>query len=217
MTHAIVAVDVCVFALIDDALHILLIKMTKKEMTGKWAVPGELVAPEESLEDSVEHVLSEKTGLENIFIQQLETFGAPNRDPFGRVISVAYLALVHADQHTLRTTEEYAAVQWHPVGKLPRLAYDHKQIIKVAVDRLQAKLEYTNIARGLLSSAFTLTELQEVYEIILGRTLDKRNFRKKILSLGIVKKTKKVRRGEQSRPAALYSFVHKSEKVTEIL
>lgn len=215
--HVIVAVDAVVFSIIDDTLHVLLIKTNKEEFKGHWAIPGALVAPQESLDDAVTRVLKEKTGLTDIFTEQLATFGAVNRDPFGRVISVAYMAMVHADRHTLTTTDEYDDVDWHKVSDLPRLAYDHNEIIATAVERLRAKLAYTNIVHNILPQEFTLTDLQKVYEIILGKALDKRNFRKKLLSLGLVTKTNKMRTGERSRPAALYTFTQKKNQIVEIL
>jgi len=215
--HVIVAVDAVVFSIIDNVLHVLLIKTNKKEFKGHWALPGALVTPKESLDDALQRVLKEKTGLTNVFAEQLATFGDVDRDPFGRVVSVAYMALVHANRYVLTTTNEYEDIKWHPVDKLPRLAYDHRKIITEALKRLRAKLEYTNIVYNILPKEFTLTELQTVYEIILGKKLDKRNFRKKLLSLHIIKKTNKMRSGRRARPAVLYSFVKRKSQIVEIL
>lgn len=214
--HAIVAVDVVVMSVIDEQLHVLLTQTNKPELKGLWAVPGALVAPDESLDAAVERVLATKTGLSGVLTEQLATFGDPKRDPFGRVISVAYIALVHADVHVLATTGEYDAIAWMSIAHLPKMAYDHKKIVDVAVHRLMARLEYTNIARGILADEFTLTEMQDLYEQILGRELDKRNFRKKILELDILEKIGKERRGERSRPAALYRFRTNTTEIAEI-
>jgi len=215
--HAIVAVDVVVLSVIEGRLNVLLTQTNKPELKGLWAVPGGLVAPDESLDAAVLRVLATKTGLTNVLTEQLATFGDPGRDPFGRVISVAYIALVHADAQTLATTREYDAIAWRPVDHLPRMAYDHKEIVRTAVQRLRARLTYTTIARGILAEEFTLTEMQELYEHILGHTLDKRNFRKKILSAGIIEKTGRQRRGQRSRPAALYRFRTNTTQIIDLL
>ncbi len=215
--HAIVAVDVVVFSVINEELHVLLTQTNKPELKGLWAVPGALVAPDESLEEAVERVLTTKTGLKNVLTEQLATFGDPDRDPFGRVVSVAYLALVHADKHVLSTTHEYDAIAWVPVDRLPRMAYDHKKIVRAAAQRLRAKLTYSTIARGILPKEFTLTQMQTVYEHILGHPLDKRNFRKKILALGIIEPTGKYYRQQRARPAALYRFRSTKTEIVDIL
>ncbi len=215
--YAIVATDIILFGIIDDTLHTLLIKMKKTGHEGKWAAPGGLMDVKESPEDAVKRILEEKTGLKDVFAEQLGTFGAVNRDNDGRVVAIAYMALVHADPAILRTTEEYAAVCWHDITDLPKLTYDHGEMIEVALERLRAKLAYTNIVRNILPTNFTLTELQNVYETILSKKMDKRNFRKKILSLGIVKKTDKMKTGEKSRPAALYAFKDKEYHAIDIL
>lgn len=215
--YAIVATDVVIFSVIEQRLHVLLIKMKREGFKGLWAAPGGLMGVTESPEETVSRVLEEKTGLKDVFAEQLATFGAVDRDPLGRVVSIAYLALIHADHDTLRTTDEYDAVEWHPVDDLPKLAYDHVEVIDVARSRLKARLSYTNIVRNILPEYFTLTEMQLAYEIILDDPIDKRNFRKKILSLGIVQKTKKMRTGERSRPAALYTFTTDKFQIIDIL
>lgn len=207
--YAVIAVDVVVFALDGDTLKILLQKTNKKELKGAFAVPGALVGQDESLEEAAERVLAEKVGLEGVFFDQLATFGDPERDPFGRVVSVAYIALLDTKKYELHAEVEMDDVQWVSVKRLPTLAYDHKEIAKVALTRLRGKLEYTNIVQGVLPREFTLTELQHAYEVILDHELDKRNFRKKILALKLVKETGKKRSGGASRPAALYTFVKK--------
>lgn len=204
--HAMVAVDVAIFTIADGELQVLLIGMKKEPFQGCFAVPGGLVHGDESLDDAAERHLREKTNMKDVYLEQLASFGEPKRDPFGRVVSVAYFALLPNDKSALKTTGEYAEVGWFPVRKLPKLAYDHKKIIETALARLQGKLEYTDIAYSLLPKEFTLTELQEVHEVILGEKIDKRNFRKKILAAGTLKKTGKSRAGTPSRPAELYRF-----------
>lgn len=215
--YAILATDVVIFTIKDGVLQVLLIKTAKKELKDKWALPGGLVGHGEPLEVSAKKHLKNKTGITDIYLEQLETFGDPKRDPFGRVVSVAYFALVPSDRHILKTPKEYFVIKWFPVKDLLQLAYDHEDILFTAVQRLRAKLEYTNIVYGLMPKDFTLTEIQDVYEIILRKKIDKRNFRKKILSLGIIKEAKGKRRGETYRPAQLYTFINKKLQVVEII
>ncbi len=214
---AVIATDVVVFTVFEGSLRALLIKMKKEPFEGMWAVPGGLVKPDESVDSAAQRQLVSKTGVKEVYLEQLYTFGKVNRDPFGRVVSVAYFALIPNTGIKLYTTDEYADVAWFPVNKLPPLAYDHKEIIKTAITRLISKLEYTNVVYSLLPNNFTLTDLQEIYQIILGKKLDKRNFRKKILSLGLIKKTGKRQVGEGGRPAELFNFVKRAPQVVEMI
>lgn len=216
--HAVIAVDPVIFALINGRLNVLLIKMKKAPYTNAWAAPGGLVKPDESLENAVWRLVSAKTGIKHeAHFEQLYTFGRVNRDPFGRVVSVAYLALIRPENVQLKTTGEYQDIKWFPVSRLPRLAYDHQEIISVAIDRLQKRLGYTNIVRSLLPEKFSLTELQSAYESILNKKLDKRNFRKKILALKLVKETGVKEENKAYRPASLYEFSSNKLKVATIL
>lgn len=215
--HAVIATDVAIFTVEEGELKVLLIKMKKHPYEKAWAIPGGLVRGDESLDDAARRHLSGKTGVERVYLEQLASFGAPDRDPFGRVVSVAYVALIPVGTKELRTTEEYGGVAWFPVRKLPPLAYDHKEILMTAVERLRAKLAYTNIAYGLLPREFTLTELQRVYEIILGTALDKRNFRKKLAALGLLVPTGKTRKEGAHRPALLYRFAEHKPRNIEVL
>lgn len=219
-THkfVIVAVDVVVFTIKDGILRVLLIKPKRPALGDKWALPGGMVMPKESVSKAVERHLVQKTGLGQIYLEQLYTFGEVDRDPFGRVVSVAYLALIPPDRKiNLRTTEAYDEIQWFAANSLPALAYDHKEIVAKAVERLRAKLEYTNIVYSLLSAQFTLSQLQEAYEIILGRKLDKRNFRKKFKVLNLIKRVGRQKRGAPNRPAELFAFVSKKPRIIGIL
>ncbi len=215
--HAVIAADVGIFTIQGHTLRVLLIKMKKAPFTGMWAMPGGLVKGEESADAAARRHLFEKTGVRNVYLEQLAAFGEVDRDPFGRVVCVAYMALIASDGLHLSTTSEYDSVQWFDALKSPKLAYDHAKILKTAITRLRAKLQYTNIVYSLLPKKFTLPQLQEVYEIILGATLDRRNFRKKILSLGIIRKTEKKQEGRKNRPAGLYTFVHRSPQFVEIM
>lgn len=214
--HPWVAVDVVVFTIEAGELEALLVKIKRGPCAGQWAFPGGLVGLGESTEEAARRELSEKTGVTDIYLDQLYTFGDPERNPVHRVVSVAYFALIPRRGAWLRATPKYADMAWRPVNGLPPLAYDHNQMARVALDRLRAKLGYTNIAWSLLEESFTLSELQEVYEVILGTPLDRRNFRKKILSLGLVKKARGMRRGAH-RPAQLYSFASREPLITDSL
>lgn len=216
-THAVMATDIVIFTINGNELKVLMIKMKKDPFKNLWAVPGGLVKVDESVDYSAKKHLKNKTGISNVYLEQLYTFGRVDRDPLGRVVSVAYFALVPSDNIKLKTTDEYEDVDWFSVNKLPSMAYDHKEIVRVAIARLKAKLEYTNVVYSLLPSEFTLTDMQKIYEIILERDLDKRNFRKKILTLGIIKKTDKKTEGGASRPAYLYKFKNRKPEVVEII
>ncbi len=213
----VVAVDVVIFTVHQGKLKVLLIRMKKKPFSGFWALPGGLIGVDEDLDKAARRHLHEKTGIKDIYLEQLYSFGRVDRDPFGRVVSVAYFALVPKDKYNLRTSAEYSDIDWFAVDDLPPLAYDHSEIVQKAIKRLQAKLTYTNIVYSLMPSQFTLSELQQVYEIILKKKLDKRNFRKKILSLKLVKPTGRQKRGEAHRPADLYTFTKKKPQFISIL
>ena len=212
-----VAVDSVIFTIENDELNVLLIQMHKDPFKGSWAVPGGLIEQTETTKDAALRILEKQTSVKNVYLEQLGTFDDPERDPLGRVISVAYFALVNNEDTLLHKTDKYADVRWWSVKKLPKLAYDHKQILKTAVERLQAKLEYTNVVWSLLPKEFALTDLQRVYEVILQEPIDKRNFRKKILSLKLIEKTGKKRAGEANRPAELYRFKKRSLQFVDIL
>ncbi len=180
-------------------------------------MPGGLVKANKSVDNSAKRNLNSKTGLNNIFLEQLYTFGEVNRDPFGRVVSVAYFSLIPDAGIKLKTTQEYKDVKWFSVNDLPELAYDHKKILKLAVKRLRSKLEYTNIACNLLPCEFTLSDLQGIYDLILNKKIDKRNFRKKIESIKLVEDTGKKTLGTAYRPAKLYRFKEQSTTIIQIL
>lgn len=201
-----VAVDVLIFSIIKEKLNVLLIKISRGPYKNRWALPGRSIISGETLNGAAADVLWEKGGIKDVYLEQLYTFGDINRDVRKRVISVAYFALVDSDKHSVKTTDYYSDIKWWPVDELASMAFDHKEIIKYGAKRLKAKIEYSNIAYGLLPKKFTLTEMQRVYEIILGAKLDKRNFRKKIKMLDIIEPTKQMRVGKKNRPAELYRF-----------
>jgi 8-oxo-dGTP diphosphatase len=212
-----IAVDNCIFTVLEDRLHLLLIQMTKVPYAGMWALPGGLIQDAESLDAAAGRILYEETGVAEVYLEQLYTFGQPHRDPAGRVVSVAYCALIHAAGIALRTQRKYADVRWWPCATLPPLAYDHDAVAAYARQRLEWKLAYTNVVWSLLPRRFALTELQKVYEAVLGRPLDKRNFRKKILALGLVEPVGETAMRGAHRPAMLYRFTSREPKLIEML
>lgn len=198
-----VAVDIAIFTIRENALHVLLVKRGIDPYKGRWAIPGGFVHENESLEAAARRELVEETGVKDVFLEQLYTFGDPGRDPRGRVVTVAYYALVSADR-ALRAGTDAAEAAWFLAHEPPPLAFDHAKILATAIARLQGKLDYTTIGFELLPRKFTLTDLQRVYEAVLDRPLDKRNFRRRVA--GLVRPLRELRRGGR-RPARLYEFV----------
>ncbi len=208
-----VTVDVVIFTLREGDLQVLLIRRKNPPFQGMWAIPGGFIRIDESLEEAALRELEEETGVRDVYLEQLYTFGDPDRDPRGRVITVAYFALVPADAVHPRAGDDAAEARWWSMYGLPPLAFDHDKILAYALQRLRYKLEYTAVGFELLPETFTLSELQAAYEVILGEKLDKRNFRRKILSAGILEETGEYRTGE-GRPAKLYRF--RDDAVAEV-
>jgi 8-oxo-dGTP diphosphatase len=208
-----VTVDVVILSLQEGDLKVLLVKRRNWPYEGYWAIPGGFIDMRESLEESARRELEEETGLRDIYMEQLYTFGDPGRDPRTRVITVAYLALVDYQQLHPRAADDAGSVRWFSMYDLPALAFDHAKILDTTLKRLRGKLEYTTIGFQFLPSTFTLSELQQVYQAILGkeRKLDKRNFRKKIVSTGILESTGEMKMEGTHRPARLYRFNPKAE------
>jgi 8-oxo-dGTP diphosphatase len=212
-----VAVDNCIFTVVEGRLQVLLIQMKKRPFLGMWALPGGLIDEGESLRDAAARILKEQTGVPGLYLEQLYTFDGRTRDPEGRVVSVAYYSLVPPVGLSLRTTPKYEAVRFWDWNERPRdLAYDHDDILGYAHARLQAKVQYTNVMWSLLPPSFTLRELQTAYEGVLARRLDKRNFRKKILSLGLLRSTGQKSKGGRHRPAMLYQFSSQTPTAVEV-
>ncbi len=211
-----VTVDIIIFRLNDNDLKVLLVKRSIEPFKGIWAIPGGFVRIGESLEDAAKRELKEETGVEDVYLEQLYTFGELNRDPRGRVITVAYFALVNSDKMKLKAETDASEAKWFSLSNLPKLAFDHTQILRYAIKRLRWKFEYTTVAFSLLPKKFTLTQLQRIYEIVFNRKFDKRNFRKKILSLNILSKEEK-KKNVSNRPPHLYSLRKDISEITEIL
>lgn len=204
-----VAVDIVLFIFRSEKLRVLLIKRRNPPFQGQWAIPGGFVELDESLEDAARRELREETGLDDIPLEQIYTFGQPGRDPRQRVISVTYLALTHFAQIAPRAGDDAAEVGWYPIDALPPLAFDHADILANALDHLRSRLGEVAPFR-LLPAEFTLTELQIVCEVITGEKLDKRNFRRKIHQSNTLRETGKLRTGE-GRPARLYRYQGSSQ------
>lgn len=200
-----VAVDIVIFTIRDRALQVLLVKRGVPPFEGQYAIPGGFIREDESLEDAAQRELYEEAGVRNVFLEQLYSFGDPKRDPRGRVITVAYYALIASGEVSLVAGADAAEARWFPLNNLPPLAFDHKRILGYALERLRNKLEYTTVGFQLLPQKFTLSELQSVYEAILGRRLDKRNFRRKIALLAILKPLHEWQRTGR-KPAQLFRF-----------
>ncbi|MEO0043599.1 MAG: hypothetical protein RL329_3047 [Bacteroidota bacterium] len=199
-------VDCIIFGLDETGrLKVLLIQRAKNPFKDHWALPGGFVDMDEDLEAAALRELKEETGVENVFIEQLFTFGTPERDPRGRVVSVAYFALVNLAEHQLGADTDAQDVRWYALDELPDLAFDHAVILETAINRLRGKVRYQPIGFELLPDSFTLTQLQTLYETILGKDLNKRNFRTKILKMGILAEDKMLR-GVAHRPAQMYRF-----------
>jgi 8-oxo-dGTP diphosphatase len=201
-----VTVDLVIFTIAEDDLKVLLIRRGQEPFKGRWALPGGFVEIDESLKQAADRELKEEVGVTNVYLEQLYTFGEPRRDPRGRVISVSYFALVDAERQRIVAASDAAEAQWHSVFDTPKLAFDHAKILDYAVWRLRNKIEWTTVGYELLPKKFTLSELQRVYEIILQRPVDKRNFRKKILAQGQILELNESRSDVAHRPARLYSF-----------
>ena len=199
-------VDCVVFGLDADDLKVLLIRRDKEPFAGQWALPGGFVETDETLEAAARRELVEETGVENVYLEQLYTFGDVDRDPRERVVSIAYYALVKLSDHGLRAATDAREAGWFSVGAAPPLAFDHQTILAVAVERLRGKVRYQPLGFELLPEKFTLRQLQQLYETILDRELDKRNFRKKILGMGLLKELDEVETDVAHRAARLYRF-----------
>ena len=202
--HPAVTTDIVIFTIRQDELKVLLINRGLPPYQGMWALPGGFVNLDESLEEGARRELEEETGVSDVYLEQLYTFGEPDRDPRERVITVAYYALVPTDEIDIKAGSDAEGVSWIGMQDLPELAFDHQDILDMAYERLSAKLDYSTIAFQFMPRDFTLSELQCVYEVILREPMDKRNFRKRILGLDVIEETGKDKRDGAHRPAKLY-------------
>ncbi|MXV52801.1 NUDIX domain-containing protein [Pedobacter sp. HMF7647] len=204
-------IDCVIFGFDEGELKILMIERNEEPYKNWWALPGYYVGQDEGIDHAAERILYELTGLRDIYMEQLYTFGDVHRHPNGRVITVAYYAMIRLNgQKDLKPVTNYARKAfWAPVNELPELAYDHSQIFKKSLEKVRRKISYQPIAFELLPEKFTLTQLQHLYEVILNKKLDKRNFRKKMLNYGILRELNEKQRGVSYRAAKLYKFDRK--------
>lgn len=210
--RAALTVDCVVFGLDEADLQVLLIQRDLPPFEGDWALPGGFVRLEESLDEAARRELQEETGIENVFLEQLYTVGTVDRDPRERVVTVAYYALVNLSDHRVQAATDARNAAWFAVDDVPALAFDHPEILEMAHERLRGKVRYQPIGFELLPPKFTLRQIQHLYEVILDRPLDKRNFRKKILSMGILIELDEVETDVAHRAARLYKFDHRKYK-----
>lgn len=207
-----VTVDIILFAFQNDQLTTLLIQRKNEPFQYRWALPGGFIEPDEALQDAARRELAEETNVTDIYLEQLYTFGQPDRDPRTRVITVTYFTLLSADEvatKDVRGGDDARDARWWNIYDLPELAFDHQRIIDYAITRLRYKLEWTALGFLLLPPEFTLSELQKVYEVVLHEKLDKRNFRRKMLTADVLEETGNLREGDH-RPARLYRFTAKA-------
>jgi len=208
-----VTADIVIFTIKDNDLKVLLVKRKIAPFKDTWALPGGFVRINESLEDAAKRELEEETGVKDVYLEQLYSFGDPKRDPRGRVITIPFLALIDGEKVKLHASSDAEFAKWHSAYSLPQLGFDHKKIIDDALKHLRSEIENTNIAFQIMPEKFTLSELQRAYEIILDKKLDKRNFRKKLKELNILEQLFETKMEGAHRPAKLYSFKEKEYKM----
>jgi len=204
--HPAVTVDCVLFGFDEGDLKLLLIQRNIEPFKGKWALPGGFVGIGEDLDTAARRELAEETGIAQLYLEQLYTFGETKRDPRERVISVAYYALLKLADHSLQAASDASEAEWFPVAELPELAFDHEKIADVALKRLKAKVRYEPIGFELLPEKFTLGELQRLYETVLEQPIDKRNFRKKILGMELLEALEEYQQDVAHRAAQFYRF-----------
>lgn len=204
--RAALAVDCVVFGLDERDLKVLLIQRRLAPFQHAWALPGGFVRLDETLDEAARRELAEEAGVTDVYLEQLYTFGALARDPRERVVTVAYYALAKLSDHRIRAATDAMGVGWFALDDLPKLAFDHAEIIELAHERLRGKVRYAPVGFELLPPRFSLTQLQRLYEIILGAELDKRNFRKKLLAMDLLVETDEYEQGVRHRAARLYRF-----------
>ena len=203
------------FDLDDDELKVLLIRRRLPPYEDRWALPGGFVQVGEKIEEAARRELEEETGLKRVYLEQLYTFGDPDRDPREHVVTVAYYALVKLSNHRVQAATDARDAAWFGVCDVPQLAFDHERILAAALERLQGKVRYQPLGFELLPPKFTLTQLQRLYEIVLEQPLDKRNFRKKITGMGLLVELDEVQKDVAHRAARLYRFDRKKYRQLE--
>ncbi|MCC5946002.1 MAG: NUDIX hydrolase [Bernardetiaceae bacterium] len=207
-------VDCVIFAWdkASEAIKVMLIERAHEPFANHWAFPGGFVDMDETVDTAAARELEEETGIKNVFMEQLYTFSSVDRDPRGRVVSVAYYALINMQKHPAKAASDAKSVKWFGLSEIPALAFDHQQILDMAYERLKSKVRYQPIGFELLPRKFPLSELQLLYEQILNTKLDKRNFRRKILKTGLLKPLEEFQTRVAHRAARLYTFDDKKYK-----
>ncbi len=211
-----VTTDIVIFTIQDGILKVLLVKRDIDPFKGKWALPGGFVRINESLEESAKRELDEETGVKNVYLEQLYSFGEPKRDPRGRVITVSYMALINHENINLKASTDVSDAKWFPINSIPGLAFDHRKILDYALKRLKWKFEYTLVAFSLLPKKFTISQIKQIYEIVFNKKFDKRNFVKKILSLDILKE-EGLNNDVPYRPPMMYSLKKNISEIVAII
>lgn len=206
-----VGVDCIIFGVYEGELSLLLLKRNFEPAMGEWSLMGGFVQENESVDDAAKRVLSNLTGLDKVYMEQVETFGNVNRDPGERVISVAYYALINTNDYNRRLVKKHNAF-WVNINEIPPLIFDHQQMVEKARELMKQKVAVEPIGFNLLPKLFTLTQLQTLYEAIYGETMDKRNFRKRVTDMDFVEKTDQIDKIHSKRGAALYKFNSKVYK-----
>ena len=209
------SVDNVIFGFDGTDLRVLLIKRGTPPFENMWALPGDLVYPDEALDSAATRVLRELTGLSEVFLEQVHSFGKVDRHPLGRVITVAYYSLINIENYSPNPSSWAREISWHKVKEQPSLAFDHENILCASFDKLKWKVRSQPVGFELLPKEFTLSQLRQLYEAILGQELDKRNFRRKILSMDLLQDTGVIQSGVAHRPAKLFRFDKKKYAILE--
>lgn len=204
INHIGLSVDCVIFGFDENKLKVLLMRSDLKKFQGKWSLLGDLVKPDEDLDASAYRILKERTGLDDVYLEQVHTFGNTNRHPGGRVVTVAYCSLINVQHHKLKILDN--ELHWHDVNNVINLAFDHKNIFDLSLQRLQKRVQEHPLGFSLLPNKFSLRELQNLYEAILSIKLDRRNFRKKIFSMEILTDMQEIEQNVPHRPGKLYKF-----------
>ncbi|MDP2091333.1 MAG: NUDIX domain-containing protein [Candidatus Gracilibacteria bacterium] len=217
MESPILATDVVVFNIRKGKLKVLLIKMNKEPFVGLWALPGGFIGEKELCLDAAHRILYEASSVSDLYIEQLKVFDAIDRDPKARIVSIAHMAIIKKDDLSIKTNDSYSDIAWFSVDELPVMAYDHLDIIKYGLERLEGKVTYSTLSLSLMPEKFTLSELQSVFEIVLKKDLDKRNFRKKLLKSGVIEDTGEKKTIGIPRPASLFRAINKDLEFVDLL
>jgi 8-oxo-dGTP diphosphatase len=204
------SIDCVIFGFEKQCLEVLLVKRAINPSKGKWALPGGFIKKKEKIEKAGQRILEATTGVKNIYLEEFGVFDEINRFPLWRVFTIAHFALVSPEDYALHAGIDTSAVQWFNINELPPLAFDHEEIIKAALGKLQTRVRYKPIGFELLPTKFTLPRLQKLYEVILGKKLDKRNFRKKIIKMDLLIHLSEKEKGSKSKAANLYKFDKKT-------